>query len=142
MLIPFVGVPVQDPPSQDGDNEPFAASLKSLQKTVMVIESLAPKLEFIHLQYGTFIYGVCFTDEFYHTAPLSETLPPLRKSLLDKLHYPVWTKWMHEYSVDKSWKWCETRPDEVIGMTAHLTCQLEVPISLDELSAAENILPS
>ncbi|EGD90751.1 hypothetical protein H112_02217 [Trichophyton rubrum D6] len=111
---------IQDPPSNYNDDEPFVPSLKSLQKTVTVIESLASNLEFIHLQYGTFIYGVCFTEEFYHTAPLSESLPPLRKSLLDRLHYPVWTKWMHEYSIDKPWKWCETRPDEVIGFVPRM----------------------
>lgn len=124
VLTSFVDLPVQDPPSNYDDDEPFAASLKSLQKTVTVIESLAPNLEFIHLQYGTFIYGVCFTEEFYHTAPLSESLPPLRKPLLDRLHYPVWTKWMHEYSRDKPWKWCETRPDEVIGMLTTLASRL------------------
>lgn len=111
---------MQDPPSKDNDTEPFATCLNSLRKTVTVIESLASNLEFIHLQYGTYIYGVCFTEEFYHTVPLSESLPPLRKPLVDRLHYPVWTKWMNEYSADKSWKWCETRPDEIIGMKKSL----------------------
>ncbi|KAM5472799.1 hypothetical protein MauCBS54593_002511 [Microsporum audouinii] len=111
---------VQDPPSKDNDTEPFATCLNSLRKTVTVIESLASNLEFIHLQYGTYIYGVCFTEEFYHTVPLSESLPPLRKPLVDRLHYPVWTKWMNEYSADKSWKWCETRPDEIIGFVPRI----------------------
>ncbi|KAK2872035.1 hypothetical protein FQN49_002611 [Arthroderma sp. PD_2] len=78
---------VQDPPSKDDDPEPFAASLNSLRKTVTVIEDLAPNLEFIHLQYGTFIYG---------------------------------TKWMSEYSADKPWSWCETRPDEIIGFVPRI----------------------
>ncbi|KAK2794790.1 hypothetical protein FQN52_007560 [Onygenales sp. PD_12] len=54
---------------------PHAKALDTLRKAVVVIDSLAPNLKFIHLQYGTFIYGTCFADEFYMPVPLSDAPP-------------------------------------------------------------------
>ncbi|KAK2751620.1 hypothetical protein FQN55_000341 [Onygenales sp. PD_40] len=95
---------------------PDAKALDTLRKAVVVIDSLAPNLKFIHLQYGTFIYGTCFADGFYMPVPLSESLPPLRKPWIDQLPYSVLSGWMEKFSVGKSWSWCETRPDEIIGL--------------------------
>ncbi|WEW58825.1 hypothetical protein PRK78_004293 [Emydomyces testavorans] len=106
---------IHDPlPDFDSPN-PFAASLGALSKTLSTIESLAPNLRFIHLQYGTFIYGICFPDDIHYQAPLSEDLPPLQKPWCDVLHYQVWTDFMTDFSKGKSWMWCETRPSEIIG---------------------------
>lgn len=107
---------VHDPLPDFRSADPFAESLGALSRTLEVIESLAPNLKFIHLQYGTFIYGICFPDDFYHPVPLHEDLPPIKKPLGDTLHYQVWTDFMRKFSECKSWKWCETRPDEIIGM--------------------------
>ncbi|PGH32521.1 hypothetical protein GX50_04695 [[Emmonsia] crescens] len=94
---------------------PDSKALDSLRKAVTLIDNLAPNLEFIQLQYGTFIYGTCFTDDFYMPVPLSETLPPLRRPWADRLPYFNLSRWMEEFSDGKSWKWCETRPDDIIG---------------------------
>ncbi|OAS99931.1 SirQ protein [Blastomyces dermatitidis ER-3] len=94
---------------------PDSKALDSLRKAVTVIDDLAPKLEFIHLQYGTFIYGTCFAEDFYMPVPLSEGLPPLRKPWADRLPYFNLSRWMDEFSRGKPWKWCETRPDDIIG---------------------------
>ncbi|TPX20747.1 hypothetical protein DIZ76_016642 [Coccidioides immitis] len=51
---------VHDPPPNPNDKDPHAISLNALRKTVTILDSLAPSLEFIYLQYGTFIYGLCF----------------------------------------------------------------------------------
>ncbi|KAI1948664.1 hypothetical protein LOZ12_006212 [Ophidiomyces ophidiicola] len=106
---------VHDPIPDFESPEPFAVSLGALRKSLKTIESLAPNLRFIHLQYGTFIYGLCFPDQFNFSPPLTEGLPSLQKPLCDFLHYQVWTDFMKEFSKGKSWKWCETRPGEIVG---------------------------
>ncbi|KAK2807560.1 hypothetical protein FQN50_005428 [Emmonsiellopsis sp. PD_5] len=55
---------------------PDAKALEALRKAVVVIDSLAPNLKFIHLQYGTFIYGTCFVDDFYMPVPLGVFAAP------------------------------------------------------------------
>ncbi|EFW15360.1 conserved hypothetical protein [Coccidioides posadasii str. Silveira] len=111
---------VHDSPVDFNSSDPFAVTLGGLSRTLSVIENLAPGLKFIHLQYGTFIYGVCFTDDFYHPVPLSEDLPPIREPLCNMLHYQVWTDFMRDFSKGKSWGWCETRPDEIIGFVPRM----------------------
>ncbi|EEP77034.1 predicted protein [Uncinocarpus reesii 1704] len=111
---------IQDPPVDFNCSDPFAVSINALRRTLSAIESLAPNLRFVHLQYGTFIYGVCFTNDFYHPVPLVEDLPPLKKPLCDMLHYQTCTNFMGEFSKGKSWRWCETRPDEIIGFVPRM----------------------
>jgi hypothetical protein len=106
---------VSDPLPNPEDPDPHAISLNALRKTVTILDRLAPNLEFFHLQYGTFIYGICFPDDFYFPVPLTESLPPLKEPFGSFLGYAVLRSFMEKYSADKPWKWCETRPGEVIG---------------------------
>ncbi|PGH18951.1 hypothetical protein AJ80_04278 [Polytolypa hystricis UAMH7299] len=106
---------VANPGRQVGVAEPYGHNITMLRNAVAAIESIASNLEFIHLQYGTFIYGVCFTDDFYMPVPLSESLPPLRPPFRDLIAYPLLSEWMENLSKGKTWKWCETRPDDIIG---------------------------
>ncbi|EFW19453.1 conserved hypothetical protein [Coccidioides posadasii str. Silveira] len=111
---------VHDPPPNPNDKDPHAISLNALRKTVTILDSLAPSLEFIYLQYGTFIYGLCFPVDFKHPLPLSESLPQLPPPFGDVFAFSRLSRFMEEFSADKAWKWCEGRPGDIIGFVPRL----------------------
>lgn len=61
------------------------------------------------------MYGFLEREGHYFPVPLSESLPRLKPPYSDQLFYHAQLDWLTEYSKDKAWSWCETRPDIVVG---------------------------
>ncbi|EEP81515.1 predicted protein [Uncinocarpus reesii 1704] len=97
---------VHDPPPTPGDKDPHAIGVGALRKTVTVLNNLAPNLEFIHVQYGSFIYGTCFPVDFHYPRPLSESLPSLPSPYGGFFSFSKLTDFMENFSSDKPWSWC------------------------------------
>ena len=61
------------------------------------------------------MYGFLLQEEHYFPVPLRETLPRLKSPFSDQLFYHAQLDWLGDYAKGKSWTWCETRPDIIIG---------------------------
>lgn len=79
------------------------------------VDTLSLALEFIVLQTGAKMYGCHLLDQHptdYIHVPLSEDHPRLKHDLL---FYHPQLDWLSEYAESKQWKWCDTRPDIIVG---------------------------
>lgn len=47
--------------------------------------------------------------------PFKESAPKLPQPYYDQLFYNAQLDWIGEYARNKSWNWCDTRPDIIIG---------------------------
>lgn len=88
------------------------------RRSITAINALSTKLEFVVLQTGAKMYGCHLlaahpTD--YISVPLSESSPRLRPPYGDSLFYHPQLDWLASFAADKSWNWCDTRPDIIIG---------------------------
>lgn len=88
------------------------------KRSTAAIDHLSPALEFVVLQTGAKMYGCHLLENHpsdYMPVPLSESLPRLKPPYHDLLFYHPQLDWLSEYSSDKRWNWCDTRPDIIIG---------------------------
>ncbi|CAG8082590.1 unnamed protein product [Penicillium salamii] len=87
---------------------------------VHATDALCPELEFVVLQTGTNNYGVaCFQyiDHIQLNPPLSEDNPRVPSPYGDEIFYYAQVDLINSAAQGKSWKWCEVRPDQIVGMT-------------------------
>lgn len=95
-----------------------------LEHAITAIDRLSSVLEFVVLQTGAKMYGCHILKDHpttYIHVPLSEDQPRLKQPYHDMLFYHSQLDWLGEYAKDKSWSWCETRPDIIIGMDTAMT---------------------
>ena len=88
------------------------------KRSTIAVDQLSPALEFVVLQTGAKTYGCHLLENHpsdYMPVPLSEDYPRLKPPYHDMLFYYPQLDWLGEYAKDKSWNWCETRPDIIIG---------------------------
>lgn len=104
-----------------------------VRRSITAIDRLSMKLEFVAFQTGAKVsktnsakrqntdiwqmYGFLLRKEHYFPVPLSESLPRLKAPYSDQLFYHDQLDWLAEYSRGKTWSWCETRPDIIVGFT-------------------------
>lgn len=89
-----------------------------LCRSITAIDRLSPALEFVVLQTGSKTYGchlLSQRSEINMPLPLSESHPRLPSPHAEKLFYNAQLDFLSSYAKDKSWNWCETRPDVIIG---------------------------
>ncbi|EXJ56083.1 hypothetical protein A1O7_09014 [Cladophialophora yegresii CBS 114405] len=84
-------------------------------RAVTAVDMLSPVLQFVAFQTGAKMYGFLLQEDHYFPVPLKESLPRLKPPFSDQLFYHGQLDWLESYSKGKSWTWCETRPDIVIG---------------------------
>ena len=88
------------------------------RRSTTALDHLSPALEFVVLQTGAKMYGCHLLQNHptdYIHVPLSEDQPRLRAPAGDVLFYHPQLDWITSYAKSKSWSWCETRPDIIIG---------------------------
>ncbi|KAF1936756.1 hypothetical protein EJ02DRAFT_438322 [Clathrospora elynae] len=100
------------------------------KKSVIAVDKLCPKLEFVVLQIGAKIYGchVLASVPWYNKAhpsfesappmpqpPLAESAPRIAEEFGKMLFYHPQIDFIADFAKDKKWSWCETRPDVIIG---------------------------
>ncbi|KAK6439644.1 hypothetical protein LTR95_004138 [Oleoguttula sp. CCFEE 5521] len=93
-------------------------AVSMLKRSTTAMDALSPSLEFVVLQTGAKMYGCHLLDNHptdYIHVPLSEDQPRLKAPYHDSLFYHPQLDWMFEFAKSKSWNWCETRPDIIIG---------------------------
>ncbi|KAI9766950.1 MAG: hypothetical protein M1835_007119 [Candelina submexicana] len=87
-----------------------------LSHSITAIDTISPALEFVVLQLGTKMYGVILPEKpSYMTLPFEESLPRIPEPHASNLFYHHQIDWLAAYSQSKSWTWCETRPDVIVG---------------------------
>lgn len=82
------------------------------------MDKLSPALEFVVLQTGAKMYGCHLLENHptdYIQVPLKEDMPRLKQPYHDQLFYHAQLDWITEYATNKSWNWCDPRPDIIIG---------------------------
>nr|OQO26168.1 hypothetical protein B0A51_03887 [Rachicladosporium sp. CCFEE 5018] len=87
-------------------------------RSTTAIDALSHSLEFVVLQTGAKMYGCHLLDNHptdYIHVPLSEDQPRLKAPYHDSLFYHPQLDWLSDFAKSKSWSWCETRPDIIIG---------------------------
>ncbi|KAJ4364073.1 hypothetical protein N0V83_009528 [Neocucurbitaria cava] len=91
------------------------------KKTVIAVDRLCPKLEFVVLQTGAKMYGchlLATVPEYsapYISPPHKENQPRIKGQFGDMLFYHPQLDFIADYAKDKKWSWCDTRPDIIIG---------------------------
>ena len=88
------------------------------KRSTMALDHLSPALEFVVLQTGAKMYGCHLLENHptdYIHPPLQESMPRLRPPYEDTCFYYPQMDWVAEYSKDKKWNWCDTRPDVIVG---------------------------
>lgn len=88
------------------------------RRSTTAIDHLSSKLEFVVLQTGAKMYGCHLLHDRpsdIMTVPLKESLPRFQTPSGRPTFYHPQIDWIREYSEDKKWSWCDTRPDFIIG---------------------------
>ncbi|KAF2430454.1 hypothetical protein EJ08DRAFT_633974 [Tothia fuscella] len=92
------------------------------KRSTIAIDHLSPGLEFVVLQTGAKLYGchlLAAVPEYVSSPgispPLKESMPRIKQPYSDMLFYHPQLDWITDYSADKKWNWCDTRPDIIIG---------------------------
>ncbi|KAL7273518.1 hypothetical protein RUND412_003613 [Rhizina undulata] len=88
---------------------------KMLENAVKALEEICPSFRFIVLQTGGKAYGVEFPENVAINAPLSESLPRIPSPYAENVFYYNQVDLLKRASEGKSWKWCEVRPDVIVG---------------------------
>ncbi|CAI6258743.1 unnamed protein product [Periconia digitata] len=102
----------------DDPTQECTTNTSMLSRSITAIEHLSPKnLSHVVLPSGTKIYGCQMLSRFpfANALPLVETLPPIPEPDLSQLFYYDQIDCLKRLSSGKSWKWCEVRPDNIIG---------------------------
>ncbi|KAK1817958.1 hypothetical protein LTR12_007592 [Friedmanniomyces endolithicus] len=93
-------------------------AVNMFKRSTIAMDNLSPALEFVVLQTGAKMYGCHLLDNHptdYIHVPLSEDQPRLKQPYHDMLFYHPQLDWISEYAKTKTWSWCDTRPDIIIG---------------------------
>ena len=92
------------------------ANVRILLNAVQVVERLCPNLQFWTLQTGGKAYGVEFIDKgIDYNPPLKETMPRIAEPYASNIFYYAQYDTMKRLSEGKRWKFCEIRPDAIVG---------------------------
>lgn len=82
------------------------------------MDHLSPALEFVVLQTGAKMYGCHLLENHptdYLQVPHKESQERLRSPYGESLFYHPQLDFIESYAKGKSWNWCDTRPDIIIG---------------------------
>ncbi|KAK1147818.1 hypothetical protein N8T08_000331 [Aspergillus melleus] len=85
---------------------------------VHAVDRLCKNMKFFVLQTGTNNYGVAvfrFQDKIEINPPLKEDNPRIPSPWGDEIFYYSQVDLIKEANEGKSWKWCEVRPDQIVG---------------------------
>ncbi|KAJ5360104.1 hypothetical protein N7517_009295 [Penicillium concentricum] len=91
---------------------------------VHAADKLCSRLQFLVLQTGTNNYGVAVfqhMDKIEINPPLREDNPRIPSPYGDEIFYYDQVDLIKEAAKGKSWKWCEVRPDQIIGFVPNVT---------------------
>jgi hypothetical protein len=91
---------------------------KMFRRSTTAMDHLSPALEFVVLQTGAKMYGCHLLENHptdYIHVPLKESHPRLKSPYAEALFYHPQLDWITSYAKDKTWNWCDTRPDIIIG---------------------------
>ncbi|KAH7121051.1 hypothetical protein B0J11DRAFT_490887 [Dendryphion nanum] len=93
-------------------------AIAMFKRSTIAVDKLSKKLEFVVLQTGAKMYGCHLLDNHptdYLSVPHKESQPRLRAPYHDLLFYHPQLDWLSDFAASKSWSWCDTRPDIIIG---------------------------
>lgn len=92
-------------------------NVEMLKRVVTAVDRLCPKLEFVVNQTGSKTYGchLLRNRPAYLIPPFVEDRDKLKQPEGDDLFYFPQLAWLTEFARDRSWLWCETRPDMIVG---------------------------
>jgi len=92
-----------------------------LQTAVEAITLLCPNLEFWTLQSGGKAYGVEFYGQpgIEWIVPLTEKAPRIPEPYASNIFYYPQVDFLNSITTSTSWKFCEIRPDIIVGHTPH-----------------------
>jgi len=88
------------------------------KRAVIAIDHLCPKLEFLVLQTGAKMYGCHLLENHptdYLHVPHKESQQRLKSPYAEGLFYHPQLDFLKSYAENKTWNWCDTRPDIIIG---------------------------
>ncbi|MDI1492514.1 MAG: hypothetical protein OHK93_003728 [Ramalina farinacea] len=92
------------------------ANVDILSTAVKAVDAVCPNVAFWTLQTGGKAYGVEFVNEGipFHP-PLKESTPRIPEPYASNIFYYPQYDTLRDLSKGKSWKFCEIRPDAIIG---------------------------
>lgn len=96
----------------------LAEAVAMFQRSTTAMDHLSPNLEFVVLQTGAKMYGCHLLEDRpadYLVPPLKESYQRLKPPYHDMLFYHPQLDFIRHYAAGKSWSWCDTRPDIIIG---------------------------
>ncbi|KFY76853.1 hypothetical protein V499_03631 [Pseudogymnoascus sp. VKM F-103] len=96
----------------------YKDAVEMFKRSTTAMDHLSSALEFVVLQTGAKMYGCHLLENHptdYIHVPLRESHPRLKSPYYETLFYHPQLEWITSYSKDKSWNWCDTRPDIIIG---------------------------
>ncbi|KAL6719724.1 hypothetical protein ACLMJK_001645 [Lecanora helva] len=92
------------------------ANVTILENAVRAVEKVCPKLLFWTLQTGGKAYGIEFVDKgIEYNPPLKESMPRIPEPYASNIFYYPQYDTLASLSEGKRWKFCEIRPDAIIG---------------------------
>ncbi|KAL3461854.1 hypothetical protein BJX64DRAFT_277636 [Aspergillus heterothallicus] len=101
---------------------------------VHACDQLCGQMKFFLLQTGTNNYGVAvfrYMDKIEINPPLREDQPRIPSPWGDEIFYYPQVDLIKEAAKGKNWRWCEVRPDQIIGHVPAVTSMTYVePLAL------------
>ncbi|KAK1520283.1 heterokaryon incompatibility protein [Colletotrichum costaricense] len=88
------------------------------RNAVKAVDEICSSLKFLSLQTGTNSYGVAVfqhQDKIEIHPPLKESQPRIPSPYGDEIFYYGQVDAIEELQKGKSWRWCEVRPDAIVG---------------------------
>jgi hypothetical protein len=88
------------------------------RRSIIAIDHVSSALEFVVLQTGSKTYGCHLLSQrssIHMPLPLSESHPRLPSPHAEQLFYHAQLDFLSSYAKGRSWNWCETRPDIIVG---------------------------
>jgi hypothetical protein len=88
------------------------------RRSITAIDRVSSALEFVVLQTGSKTYGCHLLSQrssINMPLPLSESHPRLPSPHAEQLFYHAQLDFLSSYAKGRSWNWCETRPDIIVG---------------------------
>jgi len=96
------------------------ANVTILTNALQAVDKVCPNLRFWTLQTGGKAYGVEFLDKgIPYNPPLKESSPRIPESWASNIFYYAQYDTIKAFNKGKSWKFCEIRPDAIIGFVPH-----------------------
>ncbi|KAK1718923.1 hypothetical protein BDP67DRAFT_393633 [Colletotrichum lupini] len=94
------------------------------RNAVKAVDEICSSLKFLSLQTGTNSYGVAVfqhQDKIEIHPPLKESQPRIPSPYGDEIFYYGQVDAIEELQKGKSWRWCEVRPDAIVGFVSGTT---------------------